>query len=577
MALSNDQVIKLIKTPINAPNLKKAIDHESRLKFHTNVITDTHLISNTGDKPESIKDLPYYTIFLTWVKTILKAPDKYEQFKRLLVFPLKTNEIVDDISDEYVKIFNAEDSFVHIEFKDDALKSDFSEFLDSINIEEFWHDDCFNAMMKAINSIIIVDMPQIQESDWPEPYVYLIDINKVIDYKQNQKGDFIYLIFKVKDDYVAVFDEEFYRLYHKEGDSYMLMIQSPHDLQYCPAKSFWSDTVDNLNPINKHAPLSSNLGRLDWQLFFETAKESLDIYAAYPIYWAYESTCDYKDQDGNPCVEGNIISLNDQDKIIGKCPICASKLLVGPGSLIEAPLPIENVTLQVPPAGIIPIERQSLDYNVQETDRLRAQIIAGATGKNKLIQNTAINQDQVQSQFENQTNILNWIARNFEKAHKWTIDTLGKLRYGDSYGGSSVYYGSSWYLQSVDDAIQEYSKSKAAGMPAYILAVKMAKIEHIQSKNNYIEKNRLEIMRYLEPYPLLTLNDLKNLGIDVTDPKGFLLKANFYTFVSQFELEYGSILEFGSALELKTKIDKIKAKLLEYVNLTLTGSTNQNQ
>jgi hypothetical protein len=252
--------------------------------------------------------------------------------------------------------------------------------------------------------------------------------------------------------------------------------------------------------------------------------------------------------------------------------------LVGPGSLIEAPLPIENVTLQVPPAGIIPIERQSLDYNVQEAERLRTQIIAGATGKMKLIQKEAINEDQVQSQFENQTNVLNWIARNFEKAHKWTIDTLGKLRYGDSYGGASVFYGSSWYLQSVDDAIQEYAKSKAAGMPAYILAIKMAKIEHIQSKNNYIEKNRLEIMRYLEPYPLLTLNDLKTLGIDVTDPKGFLLKANFYTFVSQFELEYGSILEFGSALELRTKIEKIKAKLLEYVNSTLTDvSTNQNK
>jgi hypothetical protein len=513
--------------------------------------------------------LPYYKIFLNWVKFLLKAPDKYEQFKRLLVFPLKTNEIIDDISDEYQKIFDAQDSYTHVEFEDEALKADFLEYMNQLNMHDFWHDQCFNAMMKAINSIIIVDLPQIQVSNWPEPYAYLIDINQVIDYDLNSNGDFELLIFQVNKDFIAIFDTETYRLFQKEKETLIPFAEIPHDLGFTPAHPFWSDTIDKKNPINKLAPLSSNLARLDWQLFFETGKEALDLYAAYPMYWAYKSTCNFHDKDGNPCVEGNVVSIDNENEVLGKCPACGSNSLVGPGSIIDAPIPTEELNLSVPPVGIVPVEVNSLDYNVKECERLRNLIIAGATGKNKLIQNEAINQDQVQSQFENQTNILNWIARNFEKAHKWTYDTIGKLRYGDLYGGTSVFYGSTWYLQSVDDAIQEYSKSKAAGMPGYILSLKMQKIEHIQSRNNHVEKNRLDIMKYLEPYPLLTLSDLKNLGLDVTDPLNFLLKANFYTFVSQFELEYGSILEFGSALDMKTKIDKIKAKLIEYVNATM--------
>jgi hypothetical protein len=571
MALSTEQIRSLLKAPINAPNLRRAVEHENRLKFHSKIITDTFLNIANGDKPESLRDLPYYQQYLIWVKQMLKAPDKYEQFKKLLVFPLKTNEVIDDISDEYVKIFDAEDSFHHTEFTEDTLEEDFCEYLDKIKFKEFWHNKAFNAMMTAINSIMIVDLKQEQETEKPEPYVHLLDIEYVIDYKFDVNGNFEYIIFADGGDRVVYLDSEVYRLYIKIDGDYIQGIENFHDLGYTPARSFWSDEIDKKNPINKQAPLSSNLGRLDWLLFFETAKESLDIYAAYPLYWAYESTCDYKDKDGNPCIDGQIVNKTGDNELLAPCPVCSSKLLVGPGSVLDVPIPDGEVQLNVPPAGIIGIDRASLDFNVNEAQRLRDVVVAGATGKNKLIQNSAINQDQVQGSFENQTNVLNWIARNFEKAQIWVTDTIGQLRYGDQYLGVSLSYGTSFYLQSVDDAIKEYSSSKSAGMPAYILACKMDKIEHIQSKNNSMESNRMNILKYLEPYPMLTLQELKNLGLDVNDSRGFVLKANFYTFVSQFELEYGSITEFGSALNMKTRIDKIKAILNAYAdNLLIT-------
>jgi hypothetical protein len=570
--LSNEQIKELIKSPRNAANLKKAIDHEDRLKFHGQVVTDSYVID--GPAKESIAELPYFQKYLLWVKSIITAKDKYEQFKKLLVFPIKTNEIVDDISDEYTKIFDAEDAYFNVELSEDELKEDFNNYLQQIKDTDFWHDDAFNAMMKAINSIIIVDLPAQQLTDRPEPYYYLLDIRSVIDISINKSGGVDYIIFKDSETRIAIFDDVFYKVFEVQKDkSIVLISESAHGLGFCPAKTFWSDTIEPKNQINKLSPISAMLSRLDWQLFFETAKQSLDVYAAYPIYWAYESKCDFVDHAGNRCINGLITFFDDQNKVevVKPCPVCESKKIVGPGSLIEAPLPRPNGTgilsLQVPPAGIITVDKNSLDYNVNEAERLKTEIIAGSTGKMKLLNKQAINQDQVQSQFENQTNILNWIARNFEKAHQWAWDTVGKLRYGDLYIGSTVSYGTTFYLQSLNDAVKDFNDSKTAGIPGYILLSKVAKIEHLQGKFNPEMKNKLNILKYLEPYPTLTLKECKDLGLDQMDKIGFVLKSNFANFVSKFELEFGSLIEFGSALDFKTKIEKIAGKLNEYATL----------
>ena len=534
------------------------------------------MVNDKGASVTSVPDAPYYQKYIQWVSGILTASDKFEQFKRLLTFPLKTNEVVDDIADEYTKVFDAQDSFFIPELSDPDLVEDFNQYIGKLSDSDFWHNDAFKAMMSNISSILVVDLPDSQTSQTPEPYYYLLDIRKVVDVQVSANGDIEYLIFKTGKNTYGVFDSLFFRVYKKEDEYYALLTENEHDLGYCPARFLWSDVLSKNEPIVKHAPISALLSRLDWYLFFETAKESLDIYAAYPLYWAYQSKCDYKDQFGNDCHNG-LIKIWDESKqkdVVYPCPVCESKKIVGPGSLIEKPIPRGDIKIDGEPAGIIGVDEASLTYNVNEAERLKAQIITAATGKNKLLNKQAINQDQVSSQFESQTNVLRWIADNFSKSHRWTWNTLGKLRYGDNYVGCSISYGSEFYLQTLAEVVNDFKNGKDSGLPEYILLSKISAIEHLQSKNNPKEKARINILRHLEPFPYRTLKECKELGFDVIDKHGFVLKANFANFVNKFERDFGSLIDFGSALDFSTRIERIAQKLNEYADVIVSKDNN---
>lgn len=553
-----------MKEPKNTAQIQKAISHQQRLKFHADI---------------NLEKAAYHDIFVSWVGTFLTANDKLSIFKHMLKYPLNTNEVVDAISDEYVKVFSAQDSFKRITFSDPAAETDFNQYEKNINLKNFFEKDGFKAMISAPSSILIVDLPSFQNTDLPEPYFYLLDIEKVIDIDFNNKGDVNYIAFRSGENF-AVFDDEYYRLFKKVEDQYYLIAESMHDLGFCPARPLWSDEVNKDQPANKQSPITHILSRLDWFLYFETSKQNLDLYAAYPINWSLISKCNYRDSDGNSC-EGGFVKKYDtvsEKDVTVPCPICASNSIVGPGSLIEKPIPKgDNKIESGAPAGIISVDRDSLDYNVDESERLKNGIIASATGKSKVISKEAVNEDQVKSQYESQTNVLNWIARNFEKSEKWLIDTICQIRYGSNYIGSEISWGTIFYLESTDDAIADFETSKKAGVPTYLLIDKLIAIEETQTRGNSTARERLRILRSLEPYPDMSIVDAKNNGIDTVDKQGFVLKLNFANFVSRFEQQYGNIVEFGKLLPFESKLSRINQAFATYLEPFLNSTPPSNE
>jgi hypothetical protein len=494
-------------------------------------------------------------------------------FDNMLTYPLKTNEVIDAISDEYIKVFKSQDAFKRINFSDSNLQSDFSDYSDSLELNEFFQNDGFKAMMSAPSSILIVDLPVTQHTQRPEPYFYLLDIEQLIDIDFDSKGNIEYIIFSDSGN-IAVFDDKFYRIYQKIKDEFILLSEEPHYLNYCPARNIWSDSVNKKNKLNKQSPITGILSRLDWLLFFETAKQNLDVYGAYPLYWTLATQCNYQDDAGNYCDGGLIKFYNEatEKEAFTKCPKCEANSIVGPGSLIEKPIPKgENKTEGGAPMGIVSIDKTSLDYNVSETERLKAEIVQSATGKLKLISKEAINSDQVQSQFENQTNVLNWIARNFEHAEEWLIDTICLMRYGTKYLGCEINWGTRFYLESIEDTINDYAQSKTSGLPSYMLIDKLIAIEETQSRGNNAARERLHLLRNLEPYPEMSIKECKEAGILDIDKQGFVLKINFANFVSRFEAKYGNIAEFGTLLDFDTRIERVKSIFNEYAK-SLTQS-----
>lgn len=551
MVLSNSDAKRLIEHPCSTIQLQRARYHESRLRFHAQVSEHRTYGSR------------YQFDFLAWAKVTITASDKFNQFDNQLTYPLKSNEVVDSISDEYAKVFNSQNAFIGYDFTDPNLKQEYTEY--SKGYEHFWRKDIFTAMLSAINSIVVIDMAVTPDEDGDEvkPYYYLLSIDRVIDVKVETDGEIEYLIFNDAEDRIVVIDDTSYRVYKKVNDRVILQSTNLHPLGYTPASFMWNDALSPETPMIKLSPISAILGDLDTYLFQYTCKKCLDIYASFPIYWHFDNKCKV---DG--CASGYIrrpSTVIPGDFWMERCPACEKNSLVGAGSVlkVDPPRGTDSPNLREP-AGIISVDRASLDYNVDETERLRDQIIASATGKitEKFRTSGAMNEDQVHSNYVSQTNILMWIAGNFEKIHHFVIDATATLMYGDRYTGCSVSYGTDFYLEDQNKVTEEYVNAKAAGLPMYILQAKRNQVDELQSKNNPQERQRLYILRQLEPYQDVGMDILQKIpGLDINK---FVIKLNFSTFVNRFEIEYGNIVEWGSALDLKTKIDRINLIFNQY-------------
>jgi len=545
--LSNKDAKELIKHPTCSVHLSRARFQESRLRFHAQVAEQELYASS------------YRMRYREWVDSVITASDKRVQFEKMLTYPLKSNEVVDSIADEYAKVFNSQNSYIGFDFTDSALTQEYEEY--SKGYEHFWRKDVFSAMLTAINSIVVIDMSPEEDS---KPYYYLLSIDRVIDVRCDKDGVIEYLIFRDGDRIVCI-DENSYKVFTKRGEDYVFKFSNPHDLGYAPAAFMWNDTLSNDNPYIKQSPISAILGDLDWYLFQVTAKRCLDIYAAYPIYWSFKDKCKVAECTGG-WIKNPEVTVATGEYGYRRCPSCEKNSIVAPGSHlgIDPPRSSDAPNLREP-AGIISVDRQSLDFNVEETDRLKNEIIKTATGKldEKSRTTGAINEDQVHSNYESQTNILMWIAGNFEKIHKFVIDTTAKLMYQDRYVGCTVSYGTDFYLQDQATVTTEYQEAVDAGLPMYILQAKRNQVDELQSKNNPNERQRIYILRQLEPYQDVSFSTLQQMqGIDQNK---FAIKLNFSTFVNRFELEHGNIVEWGSKLEFKTKIERINQEFEKYV------------
>ena len=562
MALELNQIKQILQKPSKRQVIQKAVNMQRRLRFHT----ETNIAVSDINQPT--------TIFLQWVKTLLPK-DKFNIFLQLFKFPLPTPAVVEDVYRELERVFYSRNSSSSYQFTDSELAEDWANYKkDSLNEPEVW-----KRMQVSPNSILVVDLPQIQKSSRPEPYFYWLEIDAVIDYQLSNFDNnvFEWLIFKQPNNQIAVFDDTHIRVYqlNEKNEIQSLVSEASHDLGYCPARFFWSTQLNEKNKDLKKNPITKELSNLDWYLFFALSKQHLDLYAPYPIYSAYEADCNFENNEtGDYCDGGFLRNAKGEYKILNdgtveRCPCCSEKRIAGPGSFLEVPVPnqSEGVADMRNPVQITTIDKDSLDYNVSECARLKNEIVISVVGSGGTVsEKEAINETQVTANFESKTSVLNALKTNFELAQKFIEDTICKLRYGDAFISSSISWGTEFYVFTVTELYSKYKQAKENGASNSELDAISQQILEVEYRNNPLVLQRMLILKQLEPYPHKTLDEvIKLFEKGLLDEKLVKLKINFNTLVDRFERENINIIEFASKKPLRDKINIITNKLLEYV------------
>ena len=567
MALELNQIKQILQKPSKRQVIQKAVNMQRRLRFHT----ETNIAVSDINQPT--------TIFLQWVKTLLPK-DKFNIFLQLFKFPLPTPAVVEDVYRELERVFYSRNSSSSYQFTDSELAEDWANYKkDSLNEPEVWKTTGWKRMQVSPNSILVVDLPQIQKSSRPEPYFYWLEIDAVIDYQLSKFDDnaFEWLIFNQPNHQIAVFDDAYIRVYqlNEKNEIQSLVSEASHDLGYCPARFFWSTQLNEKNKDLKKNPITKELSNLDWYLFFALSKQHLDLYAPYPIYSAYEADCNFENSEtGDYCDGGFLRNAKGEYKILNdgtveRCPCCSEKRIAGPGSFLEVPVPnqSEGVADMRNPVQITTIDKDSLDYNVSECARLKNEIVISVVGSGGTVsEKEAINETQVTANFESKTSVLNALKTNFELAQKFIEDTICKLRYGDAFISSSISWGTEFYVFTVTELYSKYKQAKENGASNSELDAISQQILEVEYRNNPLVLQRMLILKQLEPYPHKTLDEvIKLFEKGLLDEKLVKLKINFNTLVDRFERENINIIEFASKKPLRDKINIITNKLLEYV------------
>lgn len=567
MGLELNQIKQILQKPTKRQVIQKAVNMQRRLRFHT----ETNIAVSDINQPT--------TLFLDWVKSLLPK-DKFNIFLQLFKFPLPTPAVVEDVYRELERVFYSRNSSSSYQFTDSELAEDWAQYKKSkLNEPEVWKTTAWKRMQVSPNSILIVDLPQIQTSARPEPYFYWLEIDAVIDYQSSSKDEnlFDWLIFKQPENRIAVFDDTSIRVYqlNEKNKIQSLVSEASHDLGYCPARFFWSAQLNEKNKDLKKNPISKELSNLDWYLFFSISKQHLDLYAPYPIYSAYEADCNFENnKTGDYCDGGFLRNAKGEYKILNdgtveKCPCCSEKRIAGPGSFLEVPIPnqSEGVADMRNPVQITTIDKDSLEYNVNECIRLKNEIIVSVVGSGGTVsEKEAINETQVTANFESKTSVLNALKTNFELAQKFIEDTVCKLRYGSAFISSSINWGTEFYVFTVTELYSKYKQAKDNGASNSELDAISQQILEVEYRNNPLVLQRMLILKQLEPYPHKTLDEvLKLYEKKLINEKLVKLKINFSTLVEKFERENINIIEFASNKTLREKIDIINNKLLEYV------------
>ena len=574
MALELSQIREILKSPPKSPQKRLAIEHEQRVRFHS----ETTL--GSGDTSNALNE------FLRFVKGVLKRDDKFNVFLHLLRFPIDTVSVTEEIYKALEKVYDGQNPVYDYEFSNEEILADWEQYRIDSKQDDFWRYEAWEAMKTQINSIMVVDLEREQNSTRPEPYTYFLNLGDTIAYK-TQDGDFEFLVFwsNKEEKEIAVFDEEKYWLFKVDDKREIqdVLVESPHELSYCPARFFWTTPKSTFQKEIKKSPISNELGKLDWLLFYSISKKQLDTYGSYPIISVFNSDCDFEHTntitgDHESChngfmqnSDGNYILLNDRTTGYGalkQCPVCSKNSLTGAGSIIkiDAPDSSEDPDLRNP-IQFHQIDRAILDYNVEEVERLTGEIILKTTGGSiEAVNDQAVNEKQIMSLFESRKAVLVNIQENLERARKWSDQTQCLLRYGENlFQSCFISMGTEYFLFSEPQLWEIYNGLKKSGTTTIQLDYLQDQIFETKFKNNREGLERAKTLVNLEPFRHLTASEVQ--GFNVTTPKELYLKLNFSSLIQRFERENTNVVSFGNEIEFDQKIQRIKEVLESYISL----------
>lgn len=567
MKLSNEQIKELLKKPKNSHLILEGRKYESRLRLFT--------------ESKSKEELENEVAWLEYKSDLQQklSKQKFEKICQYINYPLSIVDIANSCSDELNKVFDARNAYFNNEFLTSQIKKKVEPILQKVNVKQFIIEKGKEVIKNKPNTIVVVD-----KDDKGNPYLLPICMDRLFDFELEEEEDkgcaeFSYIIFihsvvmngEIKETRYSVYDDEFYRVYLVVNDSIILETENAHTAGECPARMFMTDRLNSKSKLNRKIPFSNIISKMkEWQNF-DTFKYYTDHYAPFPVLEAPESKCQI-DNCNNGVISEERDWIEDgavrTKTILTDCPVCKSKDLIGPGTVIRVPAKLDkDDPTESGVFKMISNPTDTLTYIDNKLDKIESHIIYKTVGMNTMIQDVAINESQVKGSYDSRQNVLISLKTNFDKLYEWCNETIANLISPKSGINIVADFGTEFYLLSEDDLQARFDSAKKVGLPESEVDSIFKQLIETKYKGNNAKIDRSIMLKYLDPLPYKTLNETISLfEKGIISDKELILKLELIRFVDRFEMENTPLTEFGLDLNPWVRVQKILETINKYID-----------
>jgi hypothetical protein len=459
------------------------------------------------------------------------------------------------------------------------------------SIFSFFKSYVTKAKLKDPNAVLAIrpkikfdeeGLPITEQSELLECTAVIYDCYQVVDFKENEyclielneKSWVEYGNGKVKEGRIfELYDNNFIWRITQVGKKidyiFDIQVYYTHNLGYIPVQKLKGNPVKVDEDVLYESYLMPAIPNLNIAICTHSTLD-MSIYShAFPQRWEYVDPC-----NAEGCDNGYIYTRDLQGEGEKKmtCPSCQG---TGKGTK-HSPLGVYQLQLpgrldpdalnnvNVPPAGYIAPDTAILQFAY---DKLRNDIVDAFTFVNIDVSNTTVQPTEKKPALskkidrEELFSFLLLISSELYDLLDFSIDTIGKIRYGLNFEKPTITKPVDFSIRSNDELIQEMVDAKAAMVPDIIIQKQLK--EYCLSRFNTEKEvtQFLDIVFKVDRLITLTQQDIvlqKNTGSVLTWE--VILHTSIYTFLEQLMIEKEGFLEIDYVQQKTLLEDKAKAK-----------------
>lgn len=562
MFLELTDIVDLIKKPRKKNEIEAGKVYESRLRILTEVKNETELKSEEA-----------FSIYKKNLRDRL-SKTKADRIEKFIVYPLPVVNITTSVLKELYKVFDARNSFFNIDFGESNSRQYIEPIIKENEVVKWIIEEGKEVLKNEPNKIVVVD-----KNLEGKPYLLEVCSKRIVDFEEDEDGQLEYIIFIHSTSNengspvinYSVYDSEFYRVVQCYNNNYTIISENPHNLGYCPARFFISESLNSNSDYSRKIPLADALSKLEEWQNFDTFKHYVDYYAPFPVMEAPENDCSVEN-----CVNGSLHNPMDYEEdgiiktrtIISDCPSCSKRDLIGPGTIIR--IPAKQDKDDPSEAGVFKMisnDVQNLNYLKEKLNEIETYIFEKVVGLSPKLEKQAINELQVESSYDTRQNVLISLKSELDNLYIWIVETIIKLANQNTEVNISANFGTEFYLLSEEDLQKRFENAKKIGLPEIEIDSIFRQLLDTKYKGNQGKIDRSLMLKYIDPAPYKTIEQCIALfDKGLLNQTDLILKVELINFVDRFEMENLSLNEFGVNLEPYERVKKIKEIFKGYVN-----------